>query len=183
MWTKFYKCRVWWGAGRESQIFFSPHFRGNKDKEAYRHQKRATQRAIRAAHWRHVNTILDDSLKQGNSKPFWRYIKSRRVDNIGVSGLKDKGMFFEDSKSKAELLLKQFSSVFTIENKDDLLPNINFKFPSINNLVIDERGVLLLIKNLNVNKAVGPDADLPTIMIFRILVRLFTAKYELRKYL
>ena len=128
-----------------------------EEKEAYRHQKRATQRAIRAAHWRHVNTILDDSLKQGNSKPFWRYIKSRRVDNIGVSGLKDKGMFFEDSKSKAELLLKQFSSVFTIENKDDLLPNINFKFPSINNLVIDERGVLLLIKNLNVNKAVGPD--------------------------
>ena len=67
-------------------------------------------------------------------------------------------MFFEDSKSKAELLLKQFSSVFTIENKDDPLPTLNSnKFPSINNLVIDERGVLKLINNLNVNKAVGPD--------------------------
>ena len=129
-----------------------------EDREAYRQHKRATQKAIRTAHWKHVNTILDESLKEGNSKPFWKYIKAKKVDNVDVSGLKDKGMFFEDSKSKAEILLNQFTSVFTKENKDEPLPNIKSEsFPSINEITIDERGVLKLINNLKVNKAAGPD--------------------------
>ena len=130
----------------------------DEDKEKYRKHKRATQKATRASHWKHINTILDESLKEGNSKPFWKYIKSKRVDNIGVSGLKENGILYEDSKSKAEILLKQFTSVFTKEDTSAPLPDIKDKsFPSINNILVDEKGVLKLIKGMNVNKAAGPD--------------------------
>ena len=129
-----------------------------EDKEKYRKHKSATQKATRASHWRHINTILDESLKEGNSRPFWKYIKSKRVDNIGVSGLIDQGILYEDSQSKAEVLNKQFSSVYTKEDESAPLPDIKEKsFPSIQNILVDEKGVLNLLKGMNVNKAAGPD--------------------------
>ena len=130
----------------------------DEDKEKYRKHKRATQKSVRASHWKHLNTVLDESLKEGNSKPFWRYVKSKRVDNVGISGLKENGVLFEDSKSKAEILLRQFTSVFTKEDTTAPLPDIKEKsFPSINNILVDEKGVLKLLKGMNVNKAAGPD--------------------------
>ena len=123
-----------------------------EDKEKYRKHKSATQKATRASHWRHINTILDESLKEGNSRPFWKYIKSKRVDNIGVSGLIDQGILYEDSQSKAEVLNKQFSSVYTKEDESAPLPDIKEKsFPSIQNILVDEKGVLNLLKGMNVN--------------------------------
>ena len=129
-----------------------------EDKQKYKNHKKATQRAIRTSHWKHINSILDKSLKEGNTKPFWRYVKSKRVDNVGVSGLKENGQLFEESKSKAEILLRQFSSVFTRDDTTQPLPKTKeSKFPSILDINIDENGVLLLIKRMDVNKAVGPD--------------------------
>ena len=124
----------------------------------YKKHKRATQKCIRASHWRHINTVLDESLKEGNSKPFWKYVKSKRVDSIGISALKENGLLFEDSRSKAEILLKQFSSVFTREDTSKPIPNIkDSSFPSIENISIQEAGVLKLLQGINVNKAAGPD--------------------------
>ena len=48
-----------------------------------------------------------------NSKPFWSHIRSQQQENIGVSALKEKGVLYSDSHKKAEILNKQFSSVFT----------------------------------------------------------------------
>ena len=85
-------------------------------------------------------------------------MKSKRVDNIGISALKENGVLFDDSKSKAEILLKQCTSVFTREDTTKPLPNLKEKqFPSIENIQIDEKGVLNLLKGINVNKAAGPD--------------------------
>ena len=36
-----------------------------------------------------MNAILNKSLEHGNNKPFWKYIKARRNDNIGVAAIKD----------------------------------------------------------------------------------------------
>jgi hypothetical protein len=59
---------------------------------------RHTQKALRQAHWEHVNTILEDSLESGNRKPFWKYIKAKKKDNIGVAPIKDKGQLYSDSQ-------------------------------------------------------------------------------------
>ena len=50
-----------------------------------------------------MNAILNKSLEHGNNKPFWKYIKARRNDNIRVAAIKDNGILYHDSKTKAEL--------------------------------------------------------------------------------
>ena len=56
-----------------------------------------------------------EGLENNNPKPFWKYIKSRKQDNIGVAPLKTNGQLVNDSKGKAEILMRQFKSVFTRE--------------------------------------------------------------------
>ena len=129
-----------------------------EDWDKYRTQKRATQKQIRQAHWQYVNNILDKSLEEGSSKSFWKYIKAKRKDNVGVAGIKSNGILHQDSQTKAELLNQQFKSVFTKENREEPLPPlIETSYPSISEITIVEEGVEKLLKNLNVNKASGPD--------------------------
>ena len=49
-------------------------------------------------------------------KKFWQFIKSMRKDYMRIPvSLKDKGMTVIDARAKADLLNKQFESVFTKE--------------------------------------------------------------------
>jgi hypothetical protein len=82
----------------------------------YRHIQRECKRAFRKAEWTYVNEVIQEGLANNNSKPFWRYVKSRKRDNIGVSPLKSNGQLLSDGHSKAEALINQFSSVFTRDN-------------------------------------------------------------------
>ena len=68
---------------------------------------------FRKAEWDYVNKTISESLGNKNSKPLWSYIKSKKNDNLGVSPLKENGKIFSESKDRAEILLRQFSSVFT----------------------------------------------------------------------
>jgi hypothetical protein len=61
-------------------------------------------------------------MEQNNTKPFWKYVKSRKQDNIGVAPLKERGHLINNSKEKAQIIIKQFSSVFTRE-KVNKMPN------------------------------------------------------------
>ncbi|XP_021366929.1 uncharacterized protein LOC110459148 [Mizuhopecten yessoensis] len=51
----------------------------------YKREKRETQKTIRKSHWVYVNTVLETSLTTGNRKTFWKYVKSKKKDNIGVA--------------------------------------------------------------------------------------------------
>jgi hypothetical protein len=68
-------------------------------------------------------------------------------------------LFHSDcGQTKAELLSKQFKSVFTQENTDEPLPKIPGKeYAKINRLDIPTARVQKLLANLNTNKASGPD--------------------------
>ena len=89
-----------------------------------------------------MNAILNKSLEHGNNKPFWKYIKARRNDNIGVAAIKNNGILYHDSKTKAELLYHQFKSVFTMDDNTDNLPTMSHaKYPNIENIAIDIEGV------------------------------------------
>ena len=61
-----------------------------------------------------INDLIQKGLDRNNTKPFWRYIKSKKQDSIGVSPLRGIGQLQSDGKSKAEVLVNQFSSVFTL---------------------------------------------------------------------
>jgi hypothetical protein len=71
-----------------------------EDWTKYRKHKRVSQKAVRQSHWKYVNDILDTDLEKRNNKHFWKYVKSKRTDNV------------------------QFKSVFTREDTSEPLPNI-----------------------------------------------------------
>ncbi|CAG2252899.1 unnamed protein product [Mytilus edulis] len=87
----------------------------------YRHFQKECKRQIRKAEYNYINTTILEGLENNNSNPSWKYVKSRKQDNIGIALLKSNGHLINDSKGKAELLIKQFSSVFT-RYKDKTLP-------------------------------------------------------------
>ena len=72
-----------------------------------------TTSAIRKAHNEYVEHKLIRGLEEGSTKQFWRYVKSLRRDNSGISPLKQDGKLHNDSNDKAEILNNQFKSVFT----------------------------------------------------------------------
>ena len=71
------------------------------------------QRYVKRTMSIHVEQKLIRGLEEGSTKPFWRYIKSLRRDNSGISPLKQDGKLHNDPKDKAEILNNQFKSVFT----------------------------------------------------------------------
>ena len=79
----------------------------------YRHYQKECKRAHRCAEWSYVNETIEKGLSENNSKPFWRYVKSKKEDNLGISPLLSAGKLVGDSAHKAKLLVNQFSSVFT----------------------------------------------------------------------
>ena len=100
-----------------------------------------------------MNAILNKSLEHGNNKPFWKYIKSRRSDNIGVAAIKNNGILYHDSKTKSELLNHQFKSVFTMDDDTDHLPTMShFKYPNIENITISIEGVEKFLDNINIKQ-------------------------------
>jgi hypothetical protein len=123
----------------------------------YRSFKRATTKALNKARWNYINGILQTGIDEGNTKPFWRYIYSQKNDRSGVAPLKEGSTLVSDSKSKAEMLNQQFTSVFTKDdtNGDTVLPGPSY--PPIEALQIQTAGVEKLLKNLQPNKAAGPD--------------------------
>jgi hypothetical protein len=130
----------------------------------YKEAKKHTQNAIKKAHWDYVNNVLIESMEKKESKPFWNYIKSKKQDNIGVAPIKSNGTLFTDAKDKANLINKQFQSVFTKAGSiTDTKPDGN-PYPHIADLHITVDGVYKLLEDLKVNKASGPD-NIPNIML------------------
>jgi hypothetical protein len=45
-----------------------------------------------------------DPEKDNNSKKFWKYIKSRKQDTMGIGTIKNNGVLAETAEQKAEML-------------------------------------------------------------------------------
>ena len=129
------------------------------DKKRYQDARKSFQTQLKNAHWQYVNDMLRSSLEDGDSKPFYRYIKSKREDNVGVSPLKEDGKLHVTAVKKCEILARQFRSVFTNDNDDpqsDVLLH-GPSYPPIEELIITDTGVAKLLADINPSKASGPD--------------------------
>eukprot|EP00794_Sanderia_malayensis_P005534 gene5533-6219_t len=105
----------------------------------------------------YINGILEENIKS-KPKKFWRFIKSKRNEDMGVSPLiNSNGKLVTDSKGKADVLNKQYQSVFTQE-KVDKLPDVGeSSIPSISDITFTIPGIEKLLKGLDTNKSNGPD--------------------------
>ena len=84
--------------------------------QEYRNIITQVKNLTRHQHGTHLSNIFPNS---DNRKPFWRYLKSRKQDTIGIGTLKTlDGNTVTDPYNKAELLNSHFESVFTSEDPD-----------------------------------------------------------------
>ena len=133
------------------------HAKKSKQWTEFKNYQKLCKREFKKAEMDYVNKTIQEGFEKNNSKPFWRYIKSKRQDNIGTAPLKRKGSLFSDSKDKAQILVEQFRSVFTKMGTCVLpvLPRI-FKH-ELTELDIKTPGVEKLLQKINTSKAIGPD--------------------------
>ena len=145
---------------KRKQRLFSKAKRSHKSKDwlEYKNAKKETLHTIGRVHWNYINKILLEGLKERDSKPFWRYIKFRKQDSVGIAPIKQGGASHTDANMKATLLNQQFKSVFTPRNPNNQVLRLDGpSFPSLRPLIISTIGVQELLCKLNVKKASGPD--------------------------
>ena len=81
------------------------------------------------------------------NKKAWSYIKSRRRDNVGIPPLRNgNGRLCVEAHEKAEILAKQYNSVFTKDNPQVPTPEILYYLPRMPEITIEVNGVMKLLK-------------------------------------
>ena len=146
---------------KKGRLYSKAKKKGARCKEFIEFQ-RSPQQALKKAHWQYVNRMLSRGLEESAQKPFWRYVRSQRQDNQGVSSLLKGNKLRSDPATTAGILSEQFCSVFTVDKPETA--NISLEGPSYppqDLLHVTEAGVHKLLKNLNPGKASGLD-EIPT---------------------
>ena len=115
---------------------------------------------LKSARDAYFTGYLTDTMQE-DPKAFWSYIKRLRQDNPGVEDFRIDNELISDAGLKSEVLSKQFASVFTTENVDNI-PTIESKStPTIGNIVVTVKGVEKQLASLDPKKASGPDGIPP----------------------
>ena len=155
------------------------HAKKSKQWTEFKSFQRQCKKAFKEAEVNHINDVINEGLQIKNSKPFLRYVKSRKQDNIGISPLKKLSSLLSESKEKAQILVEQFRSVFTIEDSSDM-PHMEKQYRhKLPDLTIKTEGVEKLLKNIVTFKACGPD-NIPSIIVKNCAVQLsIRTKFQL----
>lgn len=133
-----------------------------------RELKRKIQSETSQAYWRYVESVItplegDDEFT--GMKRFWTFIKQMKTDNIGVAPLKEKDVTATSAKGKADILNRQFESVFSQNTDQDTREKDRENiYPNMEDINITQEGVKSLLQKLNPHKAAGPDQLAPRVL-------------------
>ena len=78
------------------------HAKESKQWSEFKQYQKLCKREFKKAEVDFVNNTIQEGFDNNNSKPFWRYVKAKRQDNVGVAPLKVKGVLHSESKNKAQ---------------------------------------------------------------------------------
>ena len=84
-----------------------------EDWDNYKAMEKDVKYNLKRAETNFLQTILTTGLESGDTKPFWKYVRSQKQEHFGITALRSNGSLYTDSSSKSEILNKQFKSVFT----------------------------------------------------------------------
>ena len=121
----------------------------------YKTACKSNRRLFRCMKRQHMNDKLFSPFSEGNSKPFFKYVRSIKGNGNGVHSIQtDSGQLSQDNKVIASTLNKFFQSVF-LQPVDFAPPALldNQHIPTIT-----EQGVLQIIKSLRNGTSPGPDS-------------------------
>ena len=130
--------------------------RSTADREVFHSAKRETSKWVKRVRVKHINTRIVWGLMDGDTKPFWRYLKTLKQDCIGLPPLRQGGALYPAAKDKARILLNEFGSVFTTEDIS-CIPWLGRSHHRIDPVVVQVAGVRKLLQRLKPGKASGPD--------------------------
>ena len=128
--------------------------------EVYKNIKQTIKKETGKAYWTYMENIIcyDENLDvTQKQKKFWNYINNTRKENTGVSPLRKDGILIDDTKQKAEILNKQYHSVFTVDDIGEKIPTLYDNYPNMPHINIKTDGVEKLLNNLDPSKTTGPD--------------------------
>ena len=131
--------------------------RNDSDWNNYKQLKKECQKECRSAYSAHVNNLVSED-QTGNPKKLYSFIKSKKCDASGVAPLQSNGINHSDSGKKSNILNDQFTSVFTVEDTTNIPKMKSANHPSVSPIMVNRKGVLKLLNDINPYKATGPDA-------------------------
>ena len=139
-----------------SNIFFSLEFKRERNSVA---------RLVKETHSIYLNNMIGPSLNE-NRKKFRSYIHNCKSEDNGIPPLRSGHKLYSTDKDMAKTLNSYFYTVFSKEKLPALFKE-NAQYNSISDLKIS---VQMVLKQLNPNKACGPDdsADHCTLAMFHI---------------
>ena len=126
--------------------------------DRYVQQQNAVQKQIKEAHDQDMDSLFED--EEGNpAKKFFKALKAKKRDQVGVSPLRSKrnGKLESSPRGKARILSEQYSSVFKRDTGKQMPPISGQRYRSMPKIKVSVNGVECLLKKLNPKKAVGPD--------------------------
>ena len=132
------------------------HLQSEESWQDYRNIKNNITRLIRESHRKYQNKMFSDN-GSVNKKKFWRYVKTLRRDIHGIAPLKVDNSLVHHSEGQAEILNKQFQSVFTEADLSSIPDCSQPPMPPLNNVTISVDGVIKLLSTLDSSKSCGPD--------------------------
>ena len=102
------------------------------------------QRYIRKAHKEYLKRIFEidssDDDKTKATKRFWTYVKSKKKDSCTIAPLRSEGVLIADAVGKANVLNKQYCSVFTKEEVPVTVSKDPSQAPTMPNIKVTAEG-------------------------------------------
>ena len=110
-------------------------------------------------------TVLAKNIKN-DPKSFFAYVssKTKHKENIANSSLADGTMTVTD-RDKSEAFSSFFSSVFTVEDTENIPPFVQRTGSTLSNVEVTVRGIQDRLVKLNVSKSKGPDRTHPRLLL------------------
>lgn len=133
----------------------------NQDWAVFRKLRTHVKTELTAAYHNYIDSMLDVECNEERSIPkkFWSYVKNIRKDFVGIPSLKDhNNHLVSSSKGKADILSKQYQTVFTKEDLVNIPVMPQSPYSAMPGITVTVHGVHKLLLRLKPGKAHGPDA-------------------------
>ena len=138
---------------------------------SYQQKQKMFRKQVREQKRYHLAQKVVAPLEEGDSKPFFKYLKTLYKNENHLNSIKVNGIVIEDPTEIAQELNSFFASQFNTEHQIvEVAPITQFqqsndtspKRPT--NFSIEVKGIIKLIEGLKCGKAPGPDGITPSIL-------------------